>query len=577
MNHFVRACLVFALALVPVLLSFPGGPGVARAHAAVVSTSPAGWAVLDTSPAEVSLTFSEPVDLGLATVRLVGPAGDAIGTAAPAHAEGRPQVLSVALPRVLSDGSYTVNWQVTSADTHPARGAFVFSVGRPSTSAPGAAVEADGFAVAAYGTSRWLSFAGFALLGGAVFFVAWCQAAAAAGRRVRVLLVSGWWVSVAATALVLLFYGPYATSRPITAALDPSLVADTIGTRLGVMVVARLLVLGLVGFALLWFLRRGRVEVQRGRRAAVVLGVTCLLAFTWSAASHSAAGSLVGLSLVTDAVHLTAMAVWLGGLVVVAAVVVRSDDVPGMRVAVPRFSRVALVSVLVLVVTGAFQSWRLVDGPSALVGTPYGRVLLGKLALVVVLLVLGAAARRWVRRHYGFPVVTVSDRRRVARGPGAGPVRRFGAVVAAEAGIATLVLALTAVLVTTDPAEVEQVAVAQTAPGEPVVADFDAGGAAGRGKVAALVAPGASGGSEVHVAVLDERGQPRQVAEVRATLSHAERSPGPMTVPLRYGGVAGHYISDALSLPVSGRWEMSLAIRTSDVDEAIVRVPVTIA
>ncbi len=113
-------------------------------------------------------------------------------------------------------------------------------------------------------------------------------------------------------------------------------------------------------------------------------------------------------------------------------------------------------------------------------------------------------------------------------------------------------------------------------PGEPVIAGFDAGGAAGRGKVAALVAPGASGGNEVHLAVLDELGRPKGVAEVRATLSHPERAPGPLTVPLRYAGVPGHYVSDPLSLPVSGRWEMSLNVRTSDVDEAIVRISVAI-
>ncbi|MEV8444151.1 FixH family protein [Actinosynnema sp. NPDC051121] len=585
-NHLVRACAAFALALLPILL--PGGQGAALAHAVVVSTSPAGWAVLDTSPSEVSMTFSEPVDLGLATVRVVGPAGDAITTAEPGHAEGRPEVLVVSVPGVLSDGSYTVDWQVTSADTHPARGAFVFSVGRPTTSAAGAPVDAhtepDGLAVLAYGTARWSSFAGLALLGGAAFFAVWCQSAAAVGRRVRVLLVSGWWILTASTALVLLLYGPYATSRSITAALDPSLVADTASTRLGVMMLTRLVLLGLVGLSLRWFLRRGGDVTGLGRRrgGAVVLAATGVLAFTWSASSHSAAGGLVGLALVTDAVHLTAMAVWLGGLVVVTAVVVRSDDVAAMRVAVPRFSRVALVSVLVLVATGAFQSWRLVGAPSALLGTAYGRVLLGKVALVVALLALGAVARRWVRRHYGFPVVTVSDRRRVARGPGDAQVRRFGAVVAAEAGIATLVLGLTAVLVNTDSAAVATAAASRPAavaqpvpvPGEPAVADFDAGGAAGRGKVAALVAPGATGGNEVHVAVLDEKGQPKEVAEVRVTLSHPERSPAPLAVPLRYGGLPGHYISDALSVPVSGRWEMSLAIRTSDVDEAIVQLPV---
>lgn len=584
--NFVRVCIAFALALLPVL----GGQGIARAHAVVVSTSPAGWAVVGTSPSEVSLTFSEPVELGLATVRILGPAGDTITTAAPAHAKDKPEVLVVSVPRALSDGTYTVNWQVTSADTHPVHGAFMFSVGQPSTSAALPApvethAEADRAVVLSYGTARWLSFAGLALLAGAAFFVVWCQATTTVARRVRVLLSSGWWSLLAATVLVLLLYGPYATGRPLTAALDPSLVADTAGTRLGMAVVSRLLLVGLAGVALLWFLRRAdhgeATDLQRRRRGAAVLAATCVLALTWSAASHSGAGDLTGLALVADAAHLTAMAVWLGGLVVIS-VVVRSADVLATRVAVLRFSQVALVSVLVLVATGVFQSWRLVGTPSALVGTSYGRVLLGKVAVTAVLLALGAVARRWVQRHYGFPVVTPSDRRRAARGPGHRQVRRFGAVVAAEAGIAALVLGLTAVLVGTSSAAAEMAEknrpaeVAQPAPGEPVLADFDAGGAAGRGKVAALVAPGAPGSSEVHLAVLDESGRPKQVAELSATLSHPERAPGPLTVPLRYSGVPGHYISDALSLPVSGRWEMSLKVRTSDVDEAIVHLSVGI-
>ncbi|MGW4211628.1 copper resistance CopC/CopD family protein [Lentzea sp. NPDC004789] len=586
MNNFARVCIAFVLALLPVL----GAQGVAGAHAVVISTSPAGWAVLGTSPAEVSLTFSEPVELGLASVRMLGPAGDTITTAAPAHAEGRPEVLVVSVPRALSDGTYTVNWQVTSADTHPVHGAFVFSVGQPSTSAAlpapvQAHTAADPAVTVLYGLARWLSFAGLALLAGAAFFVVWCQAGPAAGRRVRLLLSGGWWGLLVATVLVLLLYGPYATGRSLTAAVDLSLIASTASTRLGVVVLARLLLLGLMGLALLRFLRRAgdgeATDLQRRRRGVVVLAATCVLALTWSAASHSGAGDLAGPALVADTAHLTAMAVWLGGLVVIGAVV-RSADALAMRVAVPRFSQVALVSVLVLVATGVFQSWRLVGSPSALVGTSYGRVLLGKVAVAAVLLALGALARRWVQRHYGYPVVSPADRRRAARGPGDRQVRRFGAVVAAEAAIAALVLGLTAVLVGTSSAAAElaerkpPAEVGQPAPGEPVIADFDTGGAGGRGKIAVVVAPGASGGNEVHLAVLDERGSPKDVAEVGVTLSHPERSPAPLTVPLRYSGLPGHYISNALSLPVSGRWEMSLKIRTSDVDEAIVHVSVGI-
>jgi copper transport protein len=553
--------------------------GIAEAHAAVVSTTPANWQVLTTTPTDISMTFSEPVDLGLATVRVVGPAGDTIGTGEPAHAEGRPEVVTVAVPRVLTDGTYTVTWHVTSADTHPAKGAFAFSVGQPTAtpSSTAAPVEPGGPVALLFGAARGLSFAALALFVGAAFFAAWCLPAASRDRRWRVLLWSGWCGLVVTTVLVSLLYGPYATGGTI--ADTASLLGSSAGTRMGVVMLLRLALLGLLAAGLLWFLRREEVEdPPRRTRAAVVLVASLGLAATWSAAAHSATGVV---ALAVDAVHLTAMAVWLGGLAVVAAVPLRSGGVAAMRVSLPRFSRVAVVSVILMVLTGLFQSWRLVGTAQALVDTTYGRLLLVKAALVVVLVGSGLLARRWVRRHYGFPVVTVSDRRRVARGPDGGQVRRFGTVVAVEAGIAVLVLGLTAVLVGTDSARVELAAAKAAAtavvPGVPVVVAFDAGGVAGRGRVSAVLTPGSVGANELHITVLDEQGRLRGVEEVRANITLAEASLGPLDVPMRYSGTPGHYISEVVTAPVSGRWELSLSVRTSDVDEAIVRLPVGIA
>ena len=98
-----------------------------------------------------------------------------------------------------------------------------------------------------------------------------------------------------------------------------------------------------------------------------------------------------------DAVHLLAAGVWLGGLVPLAVLLRRcalSADPAHLTLArqsVRRFSALALVCVSALIVTGAFNSWSLVGGFPQLFGTAYGKLLLGKLALLVPLLALGAA------------------------------------------------------------------------------------------------------------------------------------------------------------------------------------------
>src|SRR6266498_440881 len=104
--------------------------GPATAHAVLVATTPAGFQVLDTAPREITLRFSETVDVSLAEVRLLGPRGaDIGGVSRPAYPAGKPDTISVTVPKKLAGGTYTVTYRVVSADSHPVSGAFAFSVG----------------------------------------------------------------------------------------------------------------------------------------------------------------------------------------------------------------------------------------------------------------------------------------------------------------------------------------------------------------------------------------------------------------------------------------------------------------
>src|SRR5207247_1769796 len=67
----------------------------------------------------------------------------------------------------LGPGTYVVQWQVESGDTHPARGKFAFSVGQASpptealTSAEGGEITTAGLGLQSIG--RWLHFSGYVL------------------------------------------------------------------------------------------------------------------------------------------------------------------------------------------------------------------------------------------------------------------------------------------------------------------------------------------------------------------------------------------------------------------------------
>jgi copper transport protein len=591
----VRKLGVVLGVLAVVLMTMMASPTTASAHAFVLETTPANWQVLDTVPTEVAIRFSEPVDLGLSAVRLIGPQGENIAVGDPTRPVDRPTTVAISVPGLPTQGTYTVAWRAVSSDTHPVQGAFTFSVGAPTgTGAPEllAGPTGSGSVAVLYGLTRWVAFGGFALLVGPAFFVALCWPAGQSRRDLRRVVRIGWVTSVAATVLTFMLYGAYATQQPLVSSLNPSLALDTVDTRMGLTLVARLGLLILIAVAAQVWSRRlapsepGASTERRElvRRSGFVLGGAVVLAYTWVLATHSATGSGQAFAEVSETLHLTATGVWLGGLVVLGAVLLRSGDKLAMYQAVPRFSRTALVCVGVLLVTGTFQAWREVGTLAALFGTEYGRVLTIKLALVVGLLGLGAVARAWVRRHYSFVVRSIADKRRARRGPDDSEVRRFRKGVLAEAALAVALLGATAYLVNAAPANAEIAAshpAVANGQGGPVnlAVPFDTGGGGdtGRGVIALVVAPAAIGANEVHLSVLSRSGLPREVAELQASFSLPEKSLGPFPVPLTYGGAPGHYLASAATLPMAGQWQLGLTIRTSEIDQTTARIPITIS
>lgn len=574
----VLARLLAVLAVVGV--GWLSSPVPAAAHAVLLSSTPGNWQVLDRAPELVTLEFSEPVDAGLAEVRLIGPDGaDVGGISAPEHPDDDASSIVVDLPAELADGTHTVTYRVISADSHPASGAVTFSVRMitgDSASAAAEHAEATGPVAIGFGAAQWVGFAGLALLVGTAFFVAACWPGGSGQRAVSRLFWGGWLALTASTVVGLLLYGPYVAGTSFADVADPALLGTTLSSRLGWVLLARLALLTVVAAAVLVWRRRDEPVADRGRLpAAVVIGTGLLLATTWSLANHGAADELSLVSVPSDAIHLTAMGIWLGGLVVLLGVLLRSGDVNAMRAAVPRFSRVALVCVGVLIVTGTVQAWRQVGTPAALVTTAYGQILLGKLGLVAGLVGLGVLARQWVRRHYEFAITSTADKRRARRGPGASQLARMRRTVLLEVSLAAAVLAVSATLVGIEPARatVTRERAASEPAGGPVnvAVPFEAGGVAGR--VAVSVEPGAVGRNEIHIVVIDTAGAPLPVAEVTAEFSLPDRSVGPLPVKLGAFG-PGHYIAPAATLPMPGAWQLAVTVRTTDVDQDVLRIPV---
>ena len=258
-----------------------------------------------------------------------------------------------------------------------------------------------------YGVARWIVFLGLALLIGAGAFVMFLWPSGVASRRVRLLAWAGWAAVFVATAASLLLEGPYGAGLGVSAAWKPSVIGDVLATHFGHVLSTRLVLL-VVAFPLLvvWFRRRDdETAAVRGRwrAAAVVLAAAILL--TVSLAGHTDVGSYSRIAFVADWVHISSMAVWLGGLVVLVVAVLVPRNLDVQRSVLPRFSQVALVCICTLIASGAYATWRQVGGFEALKQTDYGQLLVIKLAIFALLLLLAIRSREITNYVFGHPML----------------------------------------------------------------------------------------------------------------------------------------------------------------------------
>lgn len=343
-------------------------PVAASAHAQLIGSDPAPGAVLPTPPSTVTLVFTEAVTPVGRGISVYGPDGR-LSQAGPATAQGTRLAVHLIAG---GEGTYAVIWTVIASDTHPSRGELTFSVGHASpTKAPGfgagdvGLVSVLGLFLQALG--RWLHFAGFALGFGAAIFTLF----GAADRRPLRLASLGVALMLVAEPLALLAQ---------TASIDPaqtfdgdaltSALASPFGRLLGLRVAAALL---------LWAVLGALGQAPRLRWAIPALGLA--LAVADATAAHATTSLRQPLGLALNALHVSAMVVWLGGL---AAFLIAP---------VGGFGRVAAWSTGLLIASGAALAVLHFANPLQTMTTAYGGVLLVKLVLVAPALYLAWRAR----------------------------------------------------------------------------------------------------------------------------------------------------------------------------------------
>jgi copper transport protein len=612
-RRWLRPAIAAALVLGGVL----GLASPAFAHAQLLGTSPASGAVLTSPPAEVVLTFGESVQAPPAAIEVYSAAGQQVRTGPVGHPRGRADQVLVSLPQSMR-GTYVVSWRVISADTHPVQGAFSFSVGAPSAENAVGALEqhllasrhpSRGLGILT-GTLRTIVLvAVLTAIGGVALLVGW-----RAGLRralVRAILMGAAALAVIATAAAVLAQGPYDAGRPISHAFRSQVLSPVLHSNFGLGAMVRIGSALLLLAGVLWgsaaerragsAARRREARAssdpatptsssaqQRGgwRRAqhlfplwlAVALAGCVGLMVSLSLSGHATTGRWEPWAFVVDLVHGGSAAVWVGGLIVLAAVLYgpgSGGDAGELGGLVRRFSTTATWAVALILASGVFQAWRQLGSWKALTTTDYGTILLLKVTVVIATVEAGWFSRRWVARRLLPPAVapvrpggpgaaTASGRlarsgSQRSRGGGPGPrVPRFRRWLAFEAALAIGVVALTGALIDAAPPQGETAAAASRA--------FTAHAPVGRDVLSVAVYPLVTGSVHVAVQLTDRASRPVDAFQVTAQLSLPSRRVGPISVPLTHP-VTGSWVADNVLLPLAGRWQLQVAVLTDPITE----------
>jgi copper transport protein len=525
----------------------------AWAHASLKSSDPAANASLAKSPSQILLTFTEPVDPSLSVVKVVDASGKpAAGVGAARSVAGQTAELSVPVRSPLAKGVYTVNWRsVSSVDGHVEVGAFAFGVGavpKPGSLVTVSLQDSSPGLSAAGAVGRWMLYIGLALLVGAASTLLLVYRAQMPRGGLTLLRAA---VAVAAVGLVVMI----ATERIVVGvqSLLPLFV-----TREGLYLVALALALAFCGMAVF------AVDIYPGRRSLIAVGATAALAvFVHVLAGHADAPSaLQPFNVFLQWVHMTAIGVWTGGLVWLL-LGLRGRDREERAAAVVAFSRVATVTLVVVLATGGLRALVEIQPLSNLFSTAYGQTLLVKVGLVVALVALGAL------NHYRF--VPALSRPGAATG-GDRAAHHFGIDSRAELGIAVVVLAATAVLSGLAPANVGASGSSPPSTQQTAVTGSDYATTA---RVTLRVTPGTVGSNEYDVAVdAYDTGEPLPGVSA-VTLDFAMPSKpevNPSTLSLRRAS-DGTWQGKGLELSIVGTWSVTVVVQeaTGGVD-----VPLTL-
>jgi len=561
--------LVLTGAAVAVVAMVGGRAAEAQDDNSLVESRPADEEEVERSPERIVLVFENPIGdehlISMSCAESVGNFNPYTAVTDSRRSADRLS-LSIDVQEPIPEADCNVGWQVSQPSGEAGlRGEFSFSVEESSAAAaPGTTVVSDAGAggddtadaepavLAAADVSdgpiwlgRVLSTLGLAVLFGSLVLIvaAWPEGPEyiLAVRFLR----SVWLLTLAGTVLFVVALSAAVRGESLGGGFNPVDWVDLLDAGWpGRAAFARLVLVVLCGWVVL---KPERAIDPTSQMFA--LGLPALAVATIGLSRTG--GELAAVGIVAGVVHALAMAVWLGAVVLLARVVLAGPGEEDLVHAVRGFTRISTPAIVLTVVSGLVQVYRLDGG--ALFTTGHGRVMLAKAAGVAVMVFVGLTARQVAHARLARASdleVPIADRLR----------RAF----TTEAAIGAIVLGLSGWLIALAPSKTPATA-SNEFPVVERVRDADAGL-----DLTVSLSPGQIGRNQLRVEVDEPRTGLTGLTVTFVPPAGSDAATIVQVIPLNRAGVASTGEDGGIPLVVAGAWrlEVSAATPTGSVSNA---------
>ncbi|MGE6258032.1 copper resistance CopC/CopD family protein [Heyndrickxia sporothermodurans] len=518
-------CIYICLALFPIASS---------AHAYIVNSNPKENEVFSKSPTKIDIEFNEPIQSGFHSLELINSSGKQTKLNAKIK---EMTILEANIKDTLPKGTYALQWKAVSADGHPVQGVIPFSIG---------SVQDGSVMMLAKNSSympnidmivlRWILYVSFAIyIGVAVFHLLINKELGNPNISRSTFFI---WISLIGMFLAIVLNLPLQTRINAGVswldAFDLSLLKETLGqTSFGVIwIIQLLLLLMLIIFTLIVIKKK---SFSSWNKWIVPLLLLVGLLISKSFIGHAASSNHKFIALVMNFLHLFAGSLWLGSLFSMVFLIPKKDkqneNNPYWK-AIQTVSLLAICSVLIILLTGVYESFSYIPTIYSLLHTDYGIALLVKIILFFVMLVFGAFHFRKGKKHAG---------------------KRVTATIGIELIVGLMVLIAAAFLTNLPPAS--------STPGP-----FHQTQNIDHGYAATLKISPNKEGINAFTFDLEKNGKPvEDIEQITLTFTHLDMDMGKSSTNMSKKS-SGEYEAKGMFFSMSGKWNVQVHILTKSLE-----------